>query len=90
MESRKLGFEESLGKNVVQANRCVGCATYVVVCPLKCLAYDSGQPKLVKECQNCDICPKACPKYDWCMHAYADFKQLLLLQMSHNLNALSD
>lgn len=65
MESRKLGFEESLGKDVVQANRCVGCATCVVVCPFKCLEYDSGQPKLVKECQNCGICPKTCPRYDW-------------------------
>ncbi|MCK4222975.1 Coenzyme F420 hydrogenase/dehydrogenase, beta subunit C-terminal domain [Candidatus Bathyarchaeota archaeon] len=65
MESRKLGFEESLGKDVVQANRCVGCATCVVVCPFKCLEYDSGQPKLVKECQDCGICSKACPKYDW-------------------------
>ncbi|MCK4933153.1 Coenzyme F420 hydrogenase/dehydrogenase, beta subunit C-terminal domain [Candidatus Bathyarchaeota archaeon] len=65
MESRKLGFEESLEKDVVLTNRCVGCATCVVVCPLKCLEYHHGQPKLVKECTSCGICPKVCPKYDW-------------------------
>ena len=46
MESRKLSFEESLGKNVVQANRCVGCATCLVVYTFKYLEFDSGQPML--------------------------------------------
>lgn len=65
LADQKLGFEESLLKDVVLTNQCVGCATCVVVCPFKCLEYDDGLPKLVKDCQNCGICPKTCPKYDW-------------------------
>jgi len=65
MQSRKLGFEESLEKDVVLTGRCIGCATCVVVCPFICLEYDEGQPKLVKKCENCGICPGVCPKYDW-------------------------
>jgi coenzyme F420 hydrogenase subunit beta len=65
MQKRKLGFEESLGKDVVSAHRCVGCATCVVVCPFKCLEYVEGQPTLVKKCESCGICPSACPEYDW-------------------------
>lgn len=65
MQSRKLGFEESLEKDVVLTGRCVGCATCVVVCPFICLEYNEGQPRLVKKCENCGICPKTCPKYNW-------------------------
>ena len=65
MQKRKLGFEESLGKDVVSAHKCVGCATCVVVCPFKCLEYVEGQPTLVKKCESCGICPSACPEYDW-------------------------
>lgn len=93
----KLGFEESLLKEVVLTNKCIGCATCVVVCPFKCLEYDDGLPKLVKECQKCGICPKTCPKYDWSWHkveeftfgrvrnedeAFGIYKQLLLAQAS--------
>jgi coenzyme F420 hydrogenase subunit beta len=65
MQSQKLGFEESLEKDVVLTGRCVGCATCVVVCPFVCLEYGEGQPRLVKKCENCGICPKVCPEYDW-------------------------
>jgi len=73
MQSRKLGFEESLEKDVVLTGRCVGCATCVVVCPFICLEYDEGQPKLVKKCENCGICPKVCPKYDWAWSKAEEF-----------------
>lgn len=61
----KLGFEESLERDVISTNRCVGCATCVVVCPFNCLEYSGGQLKLIKKCENCGICPQVCPKYDW-------------------------
>jgi len=67
MQPKKLGFEESLGKDVVSTSRCVGCAGCVVVCPFKCLEYDEGEPKLVKKCETCGICPRICPKYRWSM-----------------------
>ncbi|MCW3980528.1 MAG: Coenzyme F420 hydrogenase/dehydrogenase, beta subunit C-terminal domain [Candidatus Bathyarchaeota archaeon] len=67
MQPRKLGFEESLEKDVVSTSRCVGCAGCVVVCPFKCLNYDKGEPKLVKKCETCGICPRICPKYKWSM-----------------------
>lgn len=65
MQTRKLSFEETLEKDVVLTNQCVGCATCVVVCPFNCLDYGEGQPRLVKECETCGICPQVCPKYDW-------------------------
>ncbi|MCK4478354.1 Coenzyme F420 hydrogenase/dehydrogenase, beta subunit C-terminal domain [Candidatus Bathyarchaeota archaeon] len=65
MQTRKLGFEESLKKDVVSSRQCVGCATCVVVCPFNCLDYNEGQPRLVKKCETCGICPQVCPKYDW-------------------------
>jgi coenzyme F420 hydrogenase subunit beta len=65
MQTHKLGFEESLQKDVVAVRKCVGCATCVVVCPFNCLEYSKGQPRLVKKCENCGICPKVCPEYDW-------------------------
>jgi len=65
MQSHKLSFEESLEKDVVSTHQCVGCATCVVVCPFNCLEYDRGQPRLVKKCEVCGICPQVCPKYNW-------------------------
>ncbi len=65
MQKKKLGFEESLDREVVLSGKCVGCASCVVVCPFVCLEYTEGQPKLVKNCENCGICPKVCPKYEW-------------------------
>ena len=73
MQSHKLGFEESLGKDVVSADRCVSCATCVVVCPFNCLEYNEGQPRLVKKCENCGICPQVCPKYDWLWSKVEEF-----------------
>jgi coenzyme F420 hydrogenase subunit beta len=65
MQAKKLGFEESLQKHVVDPRRCVGCAACTVVCPFSCLEYSDGTPRLVKKCENCGICPKVCPVYDW-------------------------
>jgi coenzyme F420 hydrogenase subunit beta len=95
LEGQKLGFEESLLEDVIQTERCIGCATCVVVCPFECLEYDEGLPKLVKECQKCGICAKTCPKYDWSWpkaeeftfgrvrkedEAFGIYRQLLLAQ----------
>jgi len=66
MQKKKLSFEESLEKEVVSTDKCVGCAGCVLVCPFKCLAYD-GTPKLTKKCEICGICPQVCPKYNWSM-----------------------
>ena len=65
MQTKKLGFEDSLQKDVVDQCRCVGCAACTVVCPFTCLEYADGTPRLVKACENCGICPRVCPTYDW-------------------------
>ncbi|MEM3731366.1 MAG: Coenzyme F420 hydrogenase/dehydrogenase, beta subunit C-terminal domain [Candidatus Bathyarchaeia archaeon] len=65
MSFKKISFQESLGKNVVEAGRCVGCGTCVLVCPFNCLEYKSGTPNLVLECKACGICPQACPQNEW-------------------------
>ena len=65
MQKQKLGFEESLEKDVVSAHKCVGCEACVVVCPFECLDYVEGQPVLVRKCETCGICPSTCPEYDW-------------------------
>jgi coenzyme F420 hydrogenase subunit beta len=65
MSFNKVSFEESLGKNVVDAGRCVGCGACVVVCPFNCLEYMGAKPNLVKECKVCGICPNVCPQNEW-------------------------
>ncbi|UCG36132.1 MAG: Coenzyme F420 hydrogenase/dehydrogenase, beta subunit C-terminal domain [Candidatus Bathyarchaeota archaeon] len=65
MKTSKLGFEESLGKNVVETSRCVGCASCVVVCPFSSLSYDKQKPTLTEECKQCGICPNVCPRFNW-------------------------
>jgi coenzyme F420 hydrogenase subunit beta len=63
MPIEKVSFEDSLGRYVLP-NNCIGCATCVIVCPFKCLEYENGKPKLVKECKVCGICAQVCPKFD--------------------------
>jgi len=63
MSAPRLSFEESL-ERVVLAEKCMGCAACVVVCPLDCLEYSEEKPKLVKKCEACGICPRVCPRYD--------------------------
>jgi len=65
MSFSKISFEESLGKNVVDTGKCVGCGTCVVVCPFGCLEYVKGEPQIVKECKVCGICAQTCPTYEW-------------------------
>jgi len=60
----RIGFEESLEKDVVLSSRCVGCAACVVVCPLACLGYLEQKPQVIKKCTACGICPNACPRYE--------------------------
>lgn len=59
----KVGFEESLDSDVISTGLCVGCAACVIVCPFSCLEY-ADSPRLVKECEDCGICPQVCPKYN--------------------------
>src|SRR3972149_3673329 len=65
MSSSKIGFQESLLREVIEPGRCVGCGACVVVCPLNCLEYAEEKPRLVKECNLCGLCAKACPRYTW-------------------------
>ncbi len=65
MSFSKISFEESLGKNVIAAGKCVGCGTCVVVCPFGCLEYAKGEPRIVKECKVCGICAQTCPTHEW-------------------------
>jgi coenzyme F420 hydrogenase subunit beta len=64
-KSNKLGFEESLGIDVIRSGKCLECGACVVVCPFKCLEYSEGKPTLTKECKNCGICARICPQYNW-------------------------
>jgi len=65
MNSVKVSFEDSLKRDVVDSGKCLGCRTCIVVCPFDCLDYEEDKPVLVKECNECGICAKACPQYNW-------------------------
>ncbi len=60
----KVSFEESLGKDVVLAEECMGCAACVTVCPFGCLEYANETPEEVEECKVCGICAQVCPRYE--------------------------
>jgi len=60
---KTLSFGNLLAK-VVLTEKCVGCAACVSVCPIACLDYVEGKPKLVKKCANCGICVIVCPQYE--------------------------
>ena len=59
-----VGFGEILVK-VVRAERCIGCSACVAVCPVGCLEYVEGKPKLIEKCRNCGICASVCPQYEY-------------------------
>ena len=65
MSSKKIGFEESLAKQVVESGKCAQCGACVVSCPFGCLDYAKGKPTLIKECKICGICAQVCPRYNW-------------------------
>ena len=60
---KTLSFGNLLAK-VVLAEKCAGCSACVYVCPVSCLEYVEGKPKLVKKCANCGICVIVCPRYE--------------------------
>lgn len=72
MRAPKLSFEESL-EGVISAEKCMGCAACVVVCPLACLGYTEEKPRLVKDCEVCGICPRVCPRYEFSWSALEKF-----------------
>jgi len=61
---KPLSFGNLLAK-VVLAEKCAGCAACVSVCPVGCLDYVEGKPKLIKKCANCGICVTICPQYEY-------------------------
>jgi len=60
---KPLSFGNLLAK-VVLAEKCTGCSACVSICPVSCLEYVEGKPKLVKKCANCGICVVICPRYE--------------------------
>jgi len=63
-----LSFGEIFVK-VVRAEKCAGCSACVAVCPVGCLEYIEGKPKLVEKCRNCGICVIVCPQYEYAFPA---------------------
>ena len=72
MKISKISFEEAL-ESIVLTEKCTGCAACTVVCPLNCLEYIEGKPKLVKECSACGICAVVCPRYDFSLSSLEKF-----------------
>lgn len=62
MNIKKVSFGDSLGRDVVATQRCIGCGACVLVCPFKCLEYREEGPILVGECRACGICTQVCPQ----------------------------
>ena len=65
MSAKKIGFEESLEKQVIESGKCAQCGACVVSCPFGCLDYAKGKPTLTKECKICGICSQVCSRYQW-------------------------
>ena len=63
-----MGFGEILVK-VVRAEKCTGCSACVTVCPVGCLEYVEGKPKIIEKCVNCGICALVCPQYEYTLPA---------------------
>ena len=63
MRAKLISFKEALDE-IVLAEKCTGCAACIAFCPLSCLEYVEGKPKLVKECEACSICAFVCPRYE--------------------------
>lgn len=62
MPIKKVGFEETIKKDVVEKRLCTGCASCVISCPFNCLEYVDYGPKLISECKVCGICAYVCPR----------------------------
>ncbi|RLI13945.1 hypothetical protein DRO33_00265 [Candidatus Bathyarchaeota archaeon] len=58
-----LSFEETLGKEVVEAGLCAGCGACVLNCPFWVLGLREGKPYLLEECPVCGVCAHVCPRY---------------------------
>ena len=63
VRAKMISFKEALDE-IVLAEKCMGCAACIAFCPLSCLEYVEGKPKLVKECEACSICAFVCPRYE--------------------------
>jgi coenzyme F420 hydrogenase subunit beta len=61
---KPLSFGNLLAK-VVRPGKCTGCSACVSICPVDCLEYSEGKPKLIKRCANCGICVTICPQYEY-------------------------
>ncbi len=69
--SRKSGVVESIEKvfftklasAVIDAGRCIQCASCIVVCPSRSLGIaEDDQPTLLKMCTGCSLCWDFCPR----------------------------
>jgi len=63
VRAKLISFKEAL-EEVILAEKCMGCAACVAFCPIGCLEYVEGKPKLIKECEACSICAFICPRYE--------------------------
>ena len=73
MSPDKVGFEDSLARDVVATGRCLGCGACVAICPFGCLEYKEAKPNLIEECKLCGICAQACPQYEWSLSKAENF-----------------
>ena len=64
-EEGLLGFEETLGKKVVEAGLCAGCGSCVLNCPFWVIGFREGRPQLIEECPVCGVCSQVCPRYEF-------------------------
>lgn len=49
---------------VLNRGLCVGCGACATACPLNAIRMESGEPKLVSECNECQFCIKVCPGWE--------------------------
>ncbi|MEM2538993.1 MAG: Coenzyme F420 hydrogenase/dehydrogenase, beta subunit C-terminal domain [Candidatus Bathyarchaeia archaeon] len=73
MPIQKVGFEESLGRMVVERGLCVGCASCVISCPFNCLEYADSLPKIIGDCKTCGICAQVCPRFSLSIPSLEEF-----------------
>lgn len=63
VESIEKVFFNKLASGVIDAGRCIQCASCILVCPSKSLGIaEDDQPTLLKMCTGCSLCWDFCPR----------------------------